>query len=67
MVVETAGESLTLFDEELDRFNAIESRCSAYWKLGKREESDEDLRTLQNSKRASWKVKRILRQRENVG
>jgi hypothetical protein len=66
-VAETASESLTVFDEELDRLNAIESRCSAYWKLGKREESDEDLKTLENSKRASWKVKRILRERENTG
>jgi hypothetical protein len=65
-VIETATESLTLFDEELDRLDAISSRCSAYWKLGKRAESDEDLRTLQNSQRASWKIKRILREREGT-
>jgi hypothetical protein len=65
-VIETATESLTLFDEELDRLDAIASRCSAYWKLGNRAESDEDLRSLQNSQRASWKVKRILREREGT-
>ena len=63
-VIETTTESLTLFDEELDRLDAIASRCSAYWKLGRREESDEDLRRLQSSQRASWKIKRILRERQ---
>ena len=65
-VIETAAESLTWFAGELDRLDAIASRCSAYWKLGKREESDEDLRTLQNSSRSSWKIKRILREREKT-
>jgi len=63
-VIETATESLTMFDEELDRLDAIASRCSAYWKVGKWEESDEDLRTLQGSERALWKIKRILRGRQ---
>jgi hypothetical protein len=62
-VIETATESLTLFDELVDRLDAIASRCSAYWKLGKKAESDEDLKELQN-KRASWKIKTILRERE---
>lgn len=65
-VIETAAESLGLFDDELDRLDALASRCSAYWKLGKREESDEDLRTLQSSSRASWKIKMILRGREKM-
>ena len=62
-VIETATESLALFEDEFDRLDAIESRCSAYWKLGKREQSDEDLKTLQLSQRASWRIKRILRER----
>lgn len=65
-VIETATESLTLFDEELDLIDAISSRCSAYWKLGKRTESDEDLRTLQNFPRASVRVKWILRKRDRT-
>ncbi len=65
-VIETATESLTLFDEQLDRFDAIASRCLAYWKLGRQEESDKDLKTLQSSKRATWRVKRILRIREQA-
>ena len=65
-VIETATKSLTLFDKELDRLDALASRCSAYWKLGKREESDEDLRTLRSSQRALWKIKRILREREKT-
>jgi tetratricopeptide (TPR) repeat protein len=65
-VIETATESLTLSDEESDRLDALSRRCSAYWKLGKREESDEDLRSLQNSQRASWKIKWILRDREGA-
>lgn len=65
-VIETAAESLALFDDELDHLDALASRCSAYWKLGKREESDEDLRTLQSSSRASWKIKMILRGREKM-
>jgi hypothetical protein len=65
-VIETATESLTLFDEELDRLDAIASRCSAFWKLGKTAESDEDLRTLQNSSRGSWRVKWISRKRDRT-
>lgn len=63
-VIEAATESLSFLDEEYYRLNAIARRCSAYWTLGKREESDDDLRTLQGSERASWLVKRILRQRK---
>ena len=65
-VIETATESLNLFDEQFDQLDAIASRCLAYWKLGRQEESDEDLRTLQSSKRAAWMVKRILRIREQA-
>ncbi len=65
-VIETATESLTLFDERLDRFDAITSRCLAHWRLGQQVESDEDLRTLQSSKRATWNVKKILRVREQT-
>jgi len=64
-VIEIATESLTLFTEELDRFGAIASRCSAYWKLGKTDESEQDLRTLQKFNHASWKVKWILRERRS--
>ena len=53
-VIETTTDSLTVFDDEFDRLDALASRCSAYWKLGKQEESNRDLTALQNSKRASY-------------
>ncbi len=62
-VIETATESLALFEHEFDRCDALARRCSAYWKLGKRDQSDEDLNTLQRSQRTSWRIKRILRER----
>ena len=65
-LIETATESLALFDEQLDRIDAITSRCLAYWKLGREEESDEDLKTLQSSPRAAWRAKMILRIRDQA-
>ena len=65
-VIETTTDSLTVFDDEFDRLDALASRCSAYWKLGKQEESNRDLTALQNFKRTSWRVKRILRDRERA-
>ncbi len=62
-VIETAAESLTLFDENHDRFDAIASRSVAYWRLGMRKESDQDLRTLQTSEFAGRRVEWILRER----
>jgi hypothetical protein len=62
-VIETATESLALFEDELHRLDAIASRSTAYWKLGKQEQSDDDLKTLQRSQRAPWWIKRILRER----
>lgn len=65
-VIESAAESLTLFDENHDRFDAIASRSMAYWRLGLREESDQDLRTLQSSEFAGRRVEWILRERSIV-
>jgi hypothetical protein len=61
--IETATESLTLCDEDHDRFDAFASRSMAYWRLGMREESDQDLRTLQSSEFAGRRVEWILRER----
>lgn len=62
-VLEAANESLQWFEDIVDRNGAIESRCLAYWNLGRIEESDEDLRTLQISIGGPYKVKRIMRLR----
>lgn len=47
MVIETTTESLALFEDDVDKQRALTDRCMAYWRLGRRDESDADLRVLQ--------------------
>jgi tetratricopeptide (TPR) repeat protein len=56
-------ESLRLFEDEYDLLDARASRCLAYWKLGRFEESNDDLKVLQAFERARSLVKWILRKR----
>ncbi len=63
-VIETTMESLALFEDDLDKRAALARRCMAYWRLGRRDESDADLRILQGAKRgAGYRIKWILRER----
>ena len=56
--------ALALFEDDLDKRAALARRCMAYWRLGRRDESDADLRILQGAKRgAGYRIKWILRER----
>jgi tetratricopeptide (TPR) repeat protein len=65
-VIECAGESLGVCEDQFDRLDAMAARCLAYWKLGKTAESEADLQALKDSGRARWKITRIMRERERA-
>jgi hypothetical protein len=67
LIIAAATENSLMFTDEYDKLNAIFERCKALWRIGRREASEADYRTLladpRHRRSAIW-ARRVTKYRE---